>query len=68
VEVLHESERTVVTRVALPGGDTVIRKQVRGPDCEQRVRRERAMLQRLAGWSTHRGWLATPRPATRFCW
>jgi diguanylate cyclase (GGDEF)-like protein len=49
VEVLHESERTVVTRVALPGGDTVIRKQVRGPDCEQRVRRERAMLLRLAG-------------------
>jgi hypothetical protein len=49
VEVLHDSDRALVTRVMSPGGDTVIRKQVRGADGELRVRHERAMLQRLAG-------------------
>jgi hypothetical protein len=49
VQVLHESERTVVSRVALASGDTVISKQFRGPDSEQRMRHERSMLQRLAG-------------------
>jgi diguanylate cyclase (GGDEF)-like protein len=49
VEVLHDSDRTIVTRVALAGGGTVIRKQSRGPGCEQRMRHERAMLHRLAG-------------------
>jgi serine/threonine protein kinase len=49
VEVLHDSDRALVTRVMSPGGHTVIRKQVRGADGELRVRHERAMLQRLAG-------------------
>jgi len=49
VEVLHDSDRTIVTRVAVAGGGTAIRKQLRGPDSEQRMRHERAMLHRLAG-------------------
>src|SRR4051812_40903748 len=49
VQVLHDNARTVVTRVALSTGGAVIRKQVRGPDSEQRMRHERAMLHRLAG-------------------
>ncbi|WP_030435674.1 diguanylate cyclase [Actinoplanes subtropicus] len=55
--VLYHSERTLVTRVALPGGGTVIRKQMLGPDAEQRLRHERAMLRRLDGLER------VPRPA-----
>ena len=47
-EVVHESERTRVTRLFLPGR-TVIRKQPLGPDAERRVRQETAMLERLRG-------------------
>jgi predicted ATPase/signal transduction histidine kinase len=47
-EIVHESGRTRITRLALPGG-TVIRKQPLGPDAERRVRHEVAMLQRLRG-------------------
>src|ERR1700747_56241 len=48
VEVVHESERTRITRLFLPGR-TVIRKEPLGPDAERRVRHEAAMLERLRG-------------------
>ena len=47
-EVLHESERTRVTRLLLPGG-TVIRKEPLGPDAQRRLRHELAVLERLCG-------------------
>ena len=47
-EVVHSSERTLITRLFLPGR-TVIRKQPLGPDAERRVRHERSMLKRLQG-------------------
>ncbi len=47
-DVLHETGRTRVTRVFLPGR-TVIRKQPLGSDAERRLRHERAMLERLRG-------------------
>src|ERR1700751_4816849 len=48
IEMVHESERTRVTRLFLPGR-TVIRKEPLGPDAERRVRHEAAMLERLRG-------------------
>ena len=48
VEMVHESGRTRVTRLAVPGG-TVIRKEPLGPDGERRLRHEVAMLERLRG-------------------
>ena len=47
-EVVHESERTRITRLFLPGY-TAIRKEPLGPDGERRVRHEAAMLERLRG-------------------
>jgi predicted ATPase/signal transduction histidine kinase len=47
-EVVHESERTRVTRHFLLGR-RVIRKEPLGPDAERRVRHEVAMLERLRG-------------------
>ena len=47
-EIVHQSARTRVTRLFLPGG-TVIRKEPLGPDAERRVRHEAAMLERLHG-------------------
>ena len=47
-EIVHESERTRVTRLFLPGR-TVIRKEPLGPDAERRLRHEVAMLERLRG-------------------
>jgi predicted ATPase/signal transduction histidine kinase len=47
-EVVHESERTRITRLFLPGR-TVIRKEPLGPDAERRVRHEVTMLGRLRG-------------------
>jgi predicted ATPase/signal transduction histidine kinase len=47
-EIVHESGRTRVTRLFLPGG-TVIRKEPLGPHAERRVRHEVAMLERLRG-------------------
>src|SRR6201987_5754535 len=47
-EVVHESGRTRITRLFLPGR-TVIRKEPLGPDAERRVRQEVAMLERLLG-------------------
>src|ERR1700756_3127063 len=47
-ETVHQSERTRVTRLFLPGG-TVIRKEPLGPSGERRVRHELAMLERLRG-------------------
>jgi serine/threonine protein kinase len=48
VETLHESGRTRVTRLFLPGR-TVIHKQPLGPDAVERLEHERAMLERLRG-------------------
>ena len=45
-EIVHESDRTRVTRLFLPGG-TVIRKEPLGPDAERRARLEAAILERL---------------------
>src|SRR5580693_1535206 len=47
-ETVHESARTRITRLVLPGG-TVIRKEPLGPDGERRARHEVAMLERLRG-------------------
>ena len=47
-EVVHESERTRVTRLFL-SGRTVIRKQPLGPDAERRIRHETSILERLRG-------------------
>ena len=47
-EVVHESGRTRVTRLFLPGG-TVIRKEPLGVDAPRRLRQELAMLGRLRG-------------------
>jgi hypothetical protein len=47
-EVVHESGRTRITRLVLPGGP-VIRKEPLGPDGERRIRHEVATLERLRG-------------------
>ena len=47
-EILHESARTRVARLFLPGR-TVIRKEPLGPDAQRRLRHELAILQRLVG-------------------
>jgi signal transduction histidine kinase len=47
-ETVHESERTRVVRLFLPGY-TVISKEPLGPDAERRLRHEVAMLERLHG-------------------
>jgi predicted ATPase/signal transduction histidine kinase len=47
-EVLHESERTRVTRVFLPGR-TIVRKEPLGPDAQRRLEHELGMLQQLRG-------------------
>ena len=48
VEIVHESERTRVTRLSLSVG-TVIRKEPLGPDAQGRLQHEVAMLQRVRG-------------------
>jgi predicted ATPase/signal transduction histidine kinase len=47
-EIVHESGRTRITRLALPR-TTIIRKEPLGPDRERRVRHELTMLERLRG-------------------
>ena len=47
-EIVHETERTRVVRLLLPGR-AVIRKEPLGPDAQRRVRHEVAMLERLRG-------------------
>ena len=47
-EIVHESERTRVTRLFFPGR-TIIRKEPLGPDAERRLRHETAILDRLRG-------------------
>jgi serine/threonine protein kinase len=47
-ELLHESGRTRVTRLFLPGR-TAVRKEPLGPAAQRRLRHERAMLERLRG-------------------
>jgi signal transduction histidine kinase len=46
--LLHQSTRTRVTRLFLPGS-TVVRKEPLGPDAGRRLRHEVAMLERLRG-------------------
>jgi signal transduction histidine kinase len=48
VELLHESERTRVTRLFFPG-TTVVRKEPLGPDAGRRLQHETAILERLRG-------------------
>jgi diguanylate cyclase (GGDEF)-like protein len=49
-EILYASDRTRVTRMCSPGGVArVICKQALGPDAEDRLRRETAILKRLSG-------------------
>ncbi|HYZ69422.1 MAG TPA: protein kinase, partial [Mycobacterium sp.] len=47
-ETLHESDRTRVARLVFPDR-TVIRKEPLGPDAQQRLRHEAAILERLQG-------------------
>src|SRR5215469_7860706 len=47
-EIVHQSERTRVTRLFLPGG-TAIRKEALESYGEERIRHEAAMLERLRG-------------------
>ena len=47
-EVVHESERTRITRLPFPGR-TVIRKEPLGPGADRRLRHELAILERLRG-------------------
>ena len=47
-EVLHESDRTCITRVFLPGHE-VIRKEPLGPDGQRRLQHELGFLERLRG-------------------
>ncbi|MDT7622660.1 MAG: hypothetical protein QOF99_3561, partial [Pseudonocardiales bacterium] len=56
---MHESHRTRVTRLFLPGG-TVIRKQPLGADAPRRLRHELGLLGRLRGVSGVAQLLATP--------
>ena len=67
VEVLHESERTRVTRLFLPGG-TVIRKQPLGAGAPRRLRHELGMLGRLRGVLGVAQLLDAPEYRTRSCW
>ncbi|GAA3055644.1 AAA family ATPase [Pseudonocardia yunnanensis] len=46
--LLHESARTRVTRLSLPGR-AVVRKEPLGPDAQRRLRHEVAILERLRG-------------------
>ena len=48
VELVHDGDRARVTRLRI-GGRSVVRKQVRGPDAQQRQRHELGMLRRLRG-------------------
>src|SRR5215813_10946417 len=47
-EIVRESNRTRVSRLFL-NGRTVVRKEPLGPNTEQRLRHETAMLERLRG-------------------
>ncbi|MGO9355988.1 MAG: AAA family ATPase [Mycobacterium sp.] len=47
-EIVHDSERTRVTRLWF-SGCTVIRKELLGPDAERQLQREVVILQRLRG-------------------
>jgi hypothetical protein len=48
-DVLHETGRTRVTRVFLPGR-TIIRKQPLGSDAERRLRHEHRNATKSSGW------------------
>src|SRR5262245_4481659 len=48
VEIIHESERTRVTRLVF-AGCAVVRKEPLGPDASWRLRHETAILKRLQG-------------------
>ena len=54
-EVVHESERTRVTRLFLPEG-AVIRKEPLGPGTERRLGHEAAVLGRLLGVAAWSSW------------
>jgi signal transduction histidine kinase len=60
VEILHESARSRVTRLFLPGR-SVISKEPLGSDAERRLRHELAMLERLRGVKGVAQLVETPR-------
>jgi serine/threonine protein kinase len=60
VELLHESERTRVTRLFLPGR-TVVLKEPLGPDADRRLQHELAILERLRGTAGVAQMLEAPR-------
>jgi hypothetical protein len=66
-EIAHESGRTRITRMFLPGR-TMIRKEPLGPDAERRLRHEAAMLARLRGVDGIAQLVKAPRYAGRWCW
>jgi signal transduction histidine kinase len=59
-EIVHESERTRVTRLVL-AGHSVVRKEPLGPDAQRRLRDELAILERLRGAPGVAGLVETPR-------
>jgi serine/threonine protein kinase len=59
-EILHESDRTRVTRLFLDGR-TVIRKEPLGPDAPRRLQHELAILKRLRGVAGVAQLLEAPR-------
>src|SRR5258706_4448320 len=61
-QIVHESERSRVTRVVL-AERTVVRKEPQGPDAEHRLRNESAMLERLRGVDGVAQLAETPRLA-----
>src|SRR5580693_5380288 len=61
-EMVHESERTRVTRLFVTGR-TVIRKEPLGPDSQRRLRHEVAMLERLRGAARVAQLMEAPRYA-----
>ena len=66
-EVVHESGRTRITRLVLPGGP-VIRKEPLGPDGERRIRHEVATLERLRGVPGWCSWPGRRGFRGRWCW
>jgi signal transduction histidine kinase len=60
VELVHENERSRVSRLFLPGR-TLIRKEPLGRDAQRRLRQELAMLERLRGVAGVAQLVETPR-------
>ena len=62
--VVHASDRTRVTRLALDGR-TVIRKEPLGTDAQRQLRHEVGMLERCSASKASRSWWTRRRTRTR---